>query len=486
MRPVDPTLASWYDNPAKMVRELFHAEPDVWQDGVLEAFPTNPKQAMSACKGPGKSTVLAWLGWNFLLTRVNSRGAALSITADTLRDTLWAELGTWYGKAPLLQKAFILDSERITQRDYPKTWWLSARSFPRSANPADQATALQGIHGECAIILIDEAGGVPRSVLATAEAILSGGGDQHLVIAGNPNNEDSALGQAVVRQRAMWHVTEITGDPDDPKRSPRVSMQWAKDQIEAWGRDNPWVLVNVFGRFPPSGLNTLISPDEVRDAQKRHYNELQYGPFPKIMGVDVARFGDDESVIFKRQGKVAFNPLRMRNLDSLQGASHVARIANEWQADSIQIDATGGYGAGWYDQLKGMNYDIALPIQFAGKASQVGRFANKRAEMWWDMIEWVKDGGALPPVPEMVSGLSTITYSYKGGAILLEPKDQVKARIGRSPDLEDALACTFAHPVASRARNPSTMDLYDRMEGANHIRGTDYNPIERYANSLKR
>jgi phage terminase large subunit len=476
-------LVRWREHPASFVREVFKATPDAWQEDVLEAFPHRQRQAMTCCKGPGKTTLLSWLGWNFMITRVDARCAALSVTADTLRDTLWAELGYWYAKSPILQQMFVVDGERITSRFQPKTWWISARSFPRSANPSDQATALQGLHAENALLLIDEAGGVPRSVLATGEAVLTGGGDQHIVLAGNPNNQDSALGQAVINQRKLWDVTEVTGDPDDPKRSPRVNIDWARQQIEAWGKDNPWVLVNVFGRFPPSAINTLISPDEVRDAQKRHYIESQYADFPKILGVDVAGFGDDESVIFKRQGKVSFPPLRMRNLDSLQGAAHVANIHNEWKGQSIQIDATGGYGAGWYDQLRAMSYE-ALPVQFAGKPHNPGRFFNKRAEIWWEMCEWIKDGGALPPVPEMVAGLSTATYSFKGDRIILEDKKQIKERLQRSPDLEDALACTFAYPVAPRP----THVIYGSLTGLSQlIQNTqgnvtsDYDPFERYS-----
>lgn len=434
-----------------MVRELFHVEPDPWQHDVLEEFPHCQRQAMTACKGPGKSTVLSWLIWNFLLTRIEPKVIATSITGDNLADGLWTELAKWQNRAPLLKDQFEWTASKIVYKQRPETWFASARSWPRYGNPQQQADTLAGVHAEHAMLVLDEAGGIPVSVLASGDAVLTGGGDTHIVMAGNPTNQDSALGFAVLNQRHLWKVTEITGDPDDPKRSSRVDASWAKEQIAAWGRDNPWVLVNVFGRFPPSGLNTLISPDEVRDAQKRHYTEMQYGGFPKILGVDVGRFGDDESVMFKRQGKASFAPLRMRNLDSLQGGSHVARIASEWGADSIQIDATGGYGAGWYDQLRGMNYDTAIPVQFAAKAHNPERFYNKRAEMWWDLCAWIKDGGALPPVPEMVVGLSSVTYGFKQGRILIEDKEQIKDRIGRSPDLEDALACTFAYPVASRA-----------------------------------
>jgi hypothetical protein len=474
-------LKRWMAHPAQFVREVFKATPDVWQEGVLEAFPHKPRQAMTACKGPGKSTVLAWLGWNFMLTRPDCRCAALSITADTLRDTLWSELGKWYSRSPLLQEAFQLDGERITSKERPKTWWMSARSYPRSANPQDQATALQGLHEDHVLLLLDEAGGMPRSILATAEAILSGGADQHIVIAGNPNNQDSVLGHAVINQRQHWDVTEITGDPEDPKRASRVSKEWAQQQIDAWGRDNPWVLVNVFGRFPLSGLNTLISPDEVRDAQRRNYHESQFTEFPLVLGVDVAAFGDDESVIFPRRGKIAYPPLRMRNLTPIVGASHVSRMAGEKRADSIQIDATGGWGFSWLEGLKSLGHTDALGVQFGGAAASDRRFANKRAEIIWQMCEWVKDGGLLPNVPEMVMGLSTMQYTYgRDGRILMEDKKQIKARLGRSPDLEDALACTFAYPIYSPRKNvfglPETLSTL--IERTQHVH--DYDPYETF------
>lgn len=477
------TIKRWREHPAQQVRELFRTEPDRWQEGVLERFPHSPREAMTACKGPGKTTTLAWLGWNFLSTRVDPKVIALSITGDNLTDGLWTELGKWQQKSPFLMEYFGFSATKIACKERPNTWWASARSYPRAANPQQQADALAGIHGEAVLLLMDEAAGIPRAVLATAEAILSGGGDHHIVMAGNPTNQDSALGEAVINQRAHWNVTEITGDPDDPNRAPRVSIEWARQQIAAWGRDNPWVIINVFGRFPPSGLNTLLGPDEVRDAQRRHYIEAQYATFPKILGVDVSRFGDDESVIFKRQGRAAFAPIRMRNLDTLVGASHVARVFDEWKGHSIQIDATGGYGAGWFDQLKGMGYSQALPVEFSGAPFEASRFANKRAEIWWAMAEWVKEGGALPPVPEMVAGLSQPTYTYnRQGRILIEEKDQIKARLGRSPDLEDALACTFAHPVHVTRRSIDGLpESLSSLIQAEHRSGLTYNPLERYA-----
>jgi phage terminase large subunit len=486
MTPADH-IRRWLASPVVFVREVFGAEPDAWQISVLERFPRHPRQAMTACKGPGKSTVLAWLTWYFLATRIDSMVVAVSITGSTLSDTLWREIGVWFARSKGLAQYFKLNSESIQSLERPATWGASARSFQRSANPQQQADTLAGLHGDHILILLDEAAGMPRAVLATADAALSGKGDQHVVIAGNPTNQDSALGHAVLNQRHFWDVHEITGDPDDPNRSPRVSIEWAKQQIEAWGADNPWVLVNVFGRFPAAGLNTLISPDAVRDAQRRHYAESAYAGFPLILGVDVARFGDDESVIFPRRAKLCYPPLRMRNLDSIVGASHVSRIAIEKRADSIQIDATGGYGSSWLDGLKSLGHTDALGVQFGGKASEDRRFANKRAEIMWNLCEDIKDGLALPPVPEMVIGLSTQQYTYtRDGRIQIEEKDQIKARLGRSPDLEDGLACTYAYPIHVPRKNvfggPEHLSTLIEQTVHQH----EYDPYERFRREQER
>lgn len=463
----------WREKPHAMVRELFGTVPDAWQDEVLEAFPHNPRMAMNACKGPGKTATLAWLAWNFLLTRPHPKVAATSITGDNLHDGLWTEMAKWQAKAPLLQAAFKWTKTRIFAAQHAETWWMSARTWPKGGSKDQQADTLAGLHADYLMFLIDEAGGVPDAVMAAAEAGLAnamggGGHEAHVVIAGNPTHLEGPLYRASTTERHLWHVVNITADPDDPKRTPRVSVEWARQQIEKYGRDNPWVLVNVFGRFPPSSLNALLGPDEVRDAMNRHYREHEYSNMARILGVDVAREGDDASVIFPRQGLVASMPIMLRNADSLQGAGRVARIWQDTDADACFVDNTGGFGGGWIDQLRVLGRS-PIPIHFAGKPNDP-RYLNKRAEMWFTMAQWIKDGGALPPVDELVAELTTPLYYFKGDKFALEDKDQVKERLGRSPDHADALGLTFAQVVTPKPRG---IDAYRQQTGA--VR--DYDPF---------
>jgi hypothetical protein len=304
------------------------------------------------------------------------------------------------------------------------------------------------LHADYILFLLDESGDIPDAVMASAEAALASGIEAHIVQAGNPTRLDGPLWRACTTDRADWYVSEVNGDPDDPKRSPRVSIDWARQQIRTWGKDNPWVLVNVFGRFPPASLNALIGIDELRDATTRIYREGDYAHAARVLGVDVAREGDDSSVIFPRQGLVAFDPTQHRNIDGTQGAGLVARKWVDWDVDGVFVDNTGGYGASWIDNLIRLGH-TPIGVGFAEAAADQ-RYENKRAEMAFECVQWVKRGGRIPDVPELLAAMSQTTYSFKGDKFLIEPKKLLKQRLGYSPDHFDALMLTFAQPVARR------------------------------------
>ncbi len=167
----------------------------------------------------------------------------------------------------------------------------------------------------------------------------------------------------------------------------------------------------------------------------------------------LARQGDDKSVIFPRQGLVAFPPQYMRGANSNQGAGAVIRKWNDWGADACFVDATGGFGAGWIDAMALLG-KAPIGVQYAGQAHNSTRYHNKRCEMYFDLVKWIKDGGQLPPVPELLAALPATLYTFKGDRLLLEPKEVIKAKIGYSPDDADALAQTFAEPVSPKQVAP--------------------------------
>lgn len=438
-------IAHWRHNPVAFVRECFGVEPDAWQAKTLQAFATTKRLAMKAAKGPGKTTVLAWLVWNFLATRPYSNVAATSISGDNLQDGLWKELAKWHRQSPVLSQAFEWQKTRIVARESPADWWASARQWSKSADASQQSNTLAGLHADYMLFVIDEAGGVPLAVAATAEAALASGIETKFVIAGNPTHTDGPLWMACTQHADLWKVIEITGDPDDPDRSPRISIEWARQQIAMYGRDNPWVLVNVFGKFPPGSINALLGPDEVREAMSRKPLKSDYDWQQKRIGVDVARFGDDRTVLFPRQGLAAFNPVEMRAARTTEIAARVMMAQQRWGGNALAIiDDTGGWGHGTVDNLIAAGQS-PIAVQYHAPALD-RQYKNRRAEMWMEMAKWVKRGGALPNIPELVSELTTPTYTFANGQFVMQDKDMVKEKLGRSPDLADALALTFAIP----------------------------------------
>jgi len=441
-------IRRWREDPVLFVREVFGVEPDAWQVDVLMAMTQHKRLAMKACKGPGKTAILAWACWWFLTCFLHPKIAATSISGDNLADGLWTEMSKWQGKSPFLLAAFQWTKTRIFAKDHPETWWMSARTWAKGSDRTQQANTLAGLHADNLLFVLDEVGGIPDAVMAAAEAGLATdapGKNLKIMMAGNPTHNEGPLFRACTSERHLWHVTEITSDPDDPKRTPRVSIQWAKEQIEKYGRDNPWVLVNVFGKFPPSSINSLLGPDEVAESMKRRYPEDSYAFSQRRLGVDVARFGDDRTVIFPRQGLQAFRPVEMRNERTNNIAARVALAKFKWNSEVEIVDGTGGFGSGVIDSLMLQGH---TPIEYHGSGRATDpRYLNKRAEVWFEMANWVKRGGALPNLPELQAELTAPTYTFDNkGKFVIEPKEQIKERLGFSPDLADSLSLTFFLP----------------------------------------
>lgn len=456
-------LLGWRRDPIKFVREVFGIEPDKWQADVLKVFPSQDphekRQSMQACVGPGKSALLAWCGWNFMACYgtkgEHPKGAAVAITSANLSDNLWAELSKWRSRSKFLLNHFEWTKTRIFCKAHPETWFISARSWPKTADAEEQGRVLSGLHSKYVLYLIDESGDIPLPVLRAAEQGLSTGDWGKIMQAGNPTSLDGMLCAASTTHRHQWHVTCITSDPDDPNRSPRVDIDWAREQIEKYGRDNPWVMSSVLGQFPPSSLNTLLSPAEIEAAMKRTLGITEYNFAQKRIGVDVARFGDDRTVLFPRQGLASFTPAEMRNARTTDIAARLMKLKVEFGSEVEFVDGTGGHGAGVIDSFLQAGQS-AVEVNFSGKSIDP-RYFNKRSEMWFEMADWIKRGGVLPAIPELVRELSTPTYAFQNGKFRLEEKDQIKKRLGFSPDYADGLALTFALPEMPASDSPLAM-----------------------------
>jgi len=204
--------------------------------------------------------------------------------------------------------------------------------------------------------------------------------------------------------------------------------------------------------FHAASTNTLIQLPLVLAAQERNPRPRDYEWAPKILGVDVAYEGDDSSVICRRQGPVCFTMKEMRNVDPVELAGRVAKLADEWKPEAIFVDKT-GIGTGTVARLLQLGYQQTIGIDNGGKATNP-KIENKGAEQWWEMAAWMKDA-ALPVDQRLAHELTARQYTYanKRGCLEIESKKKMKARGLKSPDFADALALTFAEPVQVKRKD---------------------------------
>ena len=199
--------------------------------------------------------------------------------------------------------------------------------------------------------------------------------------------------------------------------------------------------------FSASIDNALITIDKVTDSAAIKRKESDVAGSPRVLGVDVARFGADRSVIQKRQGLAAYEPIIFNDIDNMTLAGMVGQTINEWKPDAVFIDA--GRGEGVIDRLRQLGFFVN-EVNFGGRPTNP-RYNNKRSEMWDSVRIWLDDGGSLPKNTDLKTDLCVPTYKFDASNRLqLESKDEIKKRGGRSPDLGDALALTFSFPVAPK------------------------------------
>lgn len=440
----------WALKPKIFMEDCFDWKLDLWQEEVVELYMNNQRIGLIASKGPGKTCVLSLCGWHFFLTKKTPKMAALSISKDNLQANLWAELLMHRSRSRLATKSTRDSSSRITLNGHEGYSFIDARAYPKNADEQQQASVLAGLHADNVMFLIDEGGTIPDGVFGTADAALSTGDSKtkcaKLMAAANPERPSGVLYRASKgRTVQKWAIYHISGDPDDPKRAPRVSVDWAREQIATHGRDHPWVMINVLAQYPTTAVESLLSEDEIEQAMKRKVPDNQVNRSQHRMGVDVARGGVDNTCMARRRGLKAY-PIEEVPSTVLgpELAGKITFIAQETRLERVFVDDTGGYGSSVVDSL-GFSSTLAVtPVKFNAKAQDTKRYFNKRTEMWVRMRDWVRKGGALPNDPKLAEELTMPKIFWHGGIMKLEEKDQIKKRLnGRSPDRADALALTF-------------------------------------------
>jgi hypothetical protein len=400
--------------------------------------------AVASGHGIGKSALTAWLIKFIMDTRPFAKGVVTANTNKQLKTKTWAELGKWHNLS--LTKSYFTYSAThgnmsLQSKDSPDSWRCDAMTCEEA-----NSEAFAGLHAisSTPFYIFDEASAVPEKIYEVAQGGLTDGEPMFFAF-GNPTRNTGFFKQIFSKFKHRWFVEQI-----DSREVEGTNKETLKQWVEDNGEDSDFVRVRVKGQFPKASVCQLIPSDLVEKALGKSMHPQFYNFAPKILGVDVAWFGDDRSAIWLRQGLAAQLLWQGREIDSIDLAGLVAQYEDEHKTDATFIDA--GMGNGVIDQLRRLGRN-PTPVYFGGK-SLSEKYLNKRANMWGEVLEWLKLGGALPKNNDILDDLVGPEYFFNlKGQIQLESKEDMKKRGLPSPDLADGLALTFAFPVQKLDRH---------------------------------
>jgi len=431
--------------------------PDDWQIQVLSeigiqlqagAITTQEaiQIAVASGHGIGKSALVSWIILWAISTKADTKGVVTANTENQLKTKTWAELAKWY-RLCITRDWFKLTATALFSVDveHEKTWRIDMVAWSER-----NTEAFAGLHnkGSRVLLVFDEASAIHDMIWEVSEGALTDSETEIIWCCfGNPTQNIGRFRECFGKFKHRWVTKQIDS---------RTVKMTNKNQLQKWvddyGEDSDFVRVRVRGVFPSVSANSLFGQDEVEASMAMVHPIGSQSHAAIIIGVDVARQGDDQSAIARRQGMVVW-PIRMMRIpDTMMVASQVSQEIDANTADACFVDESGGYGAGVVDALRQIGKD-PVGVQFGGKALD-SRYFNKRSEMYFELSKWVKSGGNLPDDTELREELCATTYYFQGDKFRLCDKDDIKSAIGRSPDKADALALTFAFPVSPR--NPYT------------------------------
>jgi len=427
--------------------------------------------------GIGKSVIVAWIIKFILDTRPFARGIVTATTADQLRTRTWAEVGKWH-KMSMTRNWFEYSSGRGSMSLYHKQFKEQWRCDAQTAKE-ENSESFAGLHAanSTPFYIFDEASGVPDKIFEVREGGTTDG-EPHVHDFGNPTRNTGRFFENMRGRFAHRYIQRQIDSRSVAITNKERIAKW----IEDYGLDSDFVKVRVLGEFPSQGTLQFIPSEMVEEAMARPVTQDRNAPL--VIGVDAARFGDDETVIYPRIGYDArsFEARKYKGLDTVQVAGKVIQMIEEFKAigktcSALFVDGT-GMGAGVVDQLRHLGYN-PLDVQFAGKPTNSKLYRFKTDELWGNLKEALPKL-ALPEInsnlgPELKQQLTQREFGYTlvGQKIQLESKKDMKERLGadgKSPDIADALALTFASPVVTLADQSApaskvqTLREYDPLE----------------------
>jgi hypothetical protein len=424
------------------------------------------RAAVASGHGIGKSACVAWLILWVMSTRPWCRGIVTANTAEQLQTKTWPELGKWHSmmlhkhwfKWTATQFYFALCPE-----DQRKNYCFDAITWSE-----ERTEGFAGLHNanSAVCLIFDEASAIPDVLWEVASGALTDG-EPFFFAFGNPTRNTGRFRECFGRDRKLWWTRNVDS------RSVRITNKdYLQELVDQYGEDSDYVKVRVRGEFPSAGDRQFIG-SELIDASLAREAVRDMGA-PLLMGVDVARYGEDKTVLAFRRGSDARSIpwQKYRSLDTMQSAAMVIEAITTFNPQFVFIDGV-GVGGGVVDRIRQMGFKV-VDVNAGGRPDNPLKYKDKRAEMWGEMKTWLGRGGAIPNDRELIEDLIGPQYSFTDKQqIRLERKDDMKKRGLHSPDVADALALTFASKAPHRA-----LHLDRRNHNRRTARNVDYDVFD--------
>ncbi len=408
------------------------------------------RMAVASGHGIGKSAGTAMLVVWLMATRPHSKGVVTANTASQLETKTFAEIKKWL-KRSLVSDLFVIKSMSIESKESPESWRLDAITCKEENS---ESFAGQHSASSSSYYIFDEASAVPDVIWEVAEGGLTDG-EPFMFVFGNPTRNTGRFRECFGKRKARWRTRQIDS------RSVKITN---KKEIAAWaeeyGEDSDFFRVRVMGEFPNASSEQFIPLSIVEEASQKDVPHNR--ATAAILGVDVARYGDDDSVIYVRIGRGYLPLRRFHGLNVTQLATKVKTVFSEvcrlgFPRDRVYINVDeGGVGAGVVDILKDDGFP-ARGVQFGGSADEPDRYDRKRDEIWGRAKAFLTDNGTIPNDRGLKEDLTNPEYEIvRQGQIKIESKKDMKKRGLSSPDAADAFCLTFAFNIQEYSPGVST------------------------------
>ncbi len=447
-------IAEFYDDPLGFVMYAFnwgegdlkeYDGPDLWQAQQLievgEEFVKDPettiREAIASGHGIGKSTEVSWIILWAMSTRPHLNAVITANTTTQLSTKTWRELALWHKRA-INHHWFTWTATKFFHKQHPETWFAAA--IP---NTEHNAEAFAGLHAEHVLIIYDEASGIPDVIWEVTEGAMTTPKAMWFVF-GNPTRNTGRFKSCFEDDAARWRGRQI-----DSRTCKMTNKKELQELIDTYGEDSDFVRVRIKGQFPRAGSMQFIANDVVDFAMLNTLELEVHISMPVVLGVDIARYGDDQNVVAVRQGRKILELVKWRETDLMESARRVAVVIQNYQPQATFVDGV-GIGAGVVDRLRQLSYDV-IEVNAGTTPTDDELFFNKRAEMWYRMREWLQNGADIPKDPQLRKALIGIEYGFDDkDKYRLERKQDMKKRGEASPDEGDAIAHTFAENLGDQ------------------------------------